>query len=82
MCKRMPEDTWYSYVFRQVCEKSWAVLAISGFAVLYWYAERADRNEERLIELIREDHKFQSDMTQAVQELTQAIRLLDISNKK
>lgn len=85
MCERRPEDTWYSYVFRQVCEKSLAVLAVAGFIMLYWYSQKADENEEkllarsekseqRLIEIIREAHSYQANMTQALQELTFSIQ--------
>lgn len=74
MCRREVNDTWYSYAFRQVCEKSWAVLAIAGFAVLYWYADRAEENEQRLIELIRQSHQYQDAQTRAMTELVFTIK--------
>lgn len=74
MCKREANDTWYSYAFRQVCEKSWAVLAIAGFAVLYWYAGKAEENEKELIELIQQGHRYQEAQTKAMTELVYTIR--------
>lgn len=74
MCKREPNDTWYSYAFRQVCEKSWAVLAIAGFAVLYWYAEKAEQNEQRLISIINQAHQYQDAQTRAMNELINVVK--------
>lgn len=74
MCKREPNDTWYSYAFRQVCEKSWAVLAIAGFAVLYWYAEKAEQNQQRLIQIINQSHQYQDAQTRAMNELVNVVK--------
>lgn len=74
MCKREENDTWYSYTFRQVCEKSWAVLAIAGFAVLYWYAEKAEQNQQRLIQIINQSHQYQDAQTRAMNELVNVVK--------
>lgn len=84
MCRRLPEDTWYSYAFRQVCEKSWAVLAIAGFGVLWWYSEKADavqagiidrsqRNQTLLAQMMQDTVKAQNEQTHAIIILTNKI---------
>lgn len=84
MCQRLATDTWYSYAFRQVCEKSWAVLAVAGFAVLWWYSEKADtvqagiidrsqRNQAVIAQLMQDTLKAQNEQTHAIIILTQKI---------
>lgn len=87
MCQRLPDDTWYSYAFRQVCEKSWAVLAVAGFVTLWWYSEKADavqagiidrsqRNQETISQLLNNTLKEQSEQTRAIIVLTTKIEEL------
>lgn len=87
MCKREAGDTWYSYAFRQVCEKSWAVLAIAGFVVLWWYSgkmdlvqqgiiDRAAMNQEIVAKLMRETLQAQAEQTRAIIVLTNEVEEL------
>lgn len=80
MCKRLPEDTIYSYFFRQVCEKSWAVLAISGFAVLVWYSEKVESTQKGIIERAAANQatiaRLMQDTLEAQHEQTRAIIVL------
>lgn len=81
MCKRLEGEPWWSYAWRQVCENTWAVLSVAGFAVLAWYANKADeqqakmeammeRNETKLLNVINEQHEINRQQVQALQELT------------
>lgn len=74
MCEYRPGEPWYSYCFRQVCEKSQFVLAIAGFGMLWWYADKADIQQSKLIEIINASHKYQEAQTAAMQELTHYIK--------
>lgn len=80
MCKRQVDDTWYSYAFRQVCEKSWAVLAIAGFVVLFWYSEKVDSVQKGIIERAASNQatiaKLMQDTLSAQHEQTRAIIVL------
>lgn len=81
---RLPDDTWYSYLFRQVCEKSWAVLAVAGFVVLWWYSEKAEdvqqgiiertqRTQGLIVQLLQDTIRAQNDQTNAIHALTDRI---------
>lgn len=85
MCEYKQGEPWYSYAWRQICEKTQIVLAVSGFAVLAWYSHKADtfqagilsrasENQKNLIHLIKEAHQYQAAQTQAMQELTNEIK--------
>lgn len=81
MCEYQPGEPWYSYVFRQVCEKSLAVLAVIGFIMLFWYADKADKQQEQFIRVIKEQQEFTHKMTLAVQELTHYIKTSNDSSR-
>lgn len=69
-----PGEPWYAYAFRQVCDKSLAVLAVTGFIMLFWYADKSEKQQDQFIRLIKEQQEFTQKMTAAVQELTHYIK--------
>ena len=69
MCKWEPGEPWWSYAFRQLCEKSMAAFVVVAFGVLFWYADKAEKQQNALIELIHQSNQAQAATAEALHEL-------------
>lgn len=75
MCEPRKEgEPWVAYAFRYSVElvesHAGGVLAVLGFAMLWWYSERADKQQERFVAVIEKNHEFTAKQTAAIQELS------------
>ena len=75
MCApRKDGEPWAAYAFRYSVElveaHAGGVLAVLGLALLLWYSEKADMQQERLVNIIKENQEFMAKQTAAIQELT------------
>ena len=75
MCEPRKEgEPWVAYALRysvELVEKhAGGVLAVLGFAMLWWYSEKVDQQQERLVTIIKEQQEVTAKQTAAIQELT------------
>ena len=75
MCAPRKEgEPWVAYALRYSVElvekRAGGVLAVLGFAMLWWYSEKADQQQNRLVTIIREQQDVTAKQTAAIQELT------------
>lgn len=75
MCAPRKEgEPWVAYALRysvELVEKhAGGVLAVLGFAMLWWYSEKVDQQQERLVTIIKEQQEVTAKQTAAIQELT------------
>lgn len=75
MCAPRKEgEPWVAYAFRYAVEMveshASSVLAVLGLALLLWYADKVDEQQERLVTIIKEQQEVTAKQTAAIQELT------------
>lgn len=58
------------YSVEMVESHAGGVLAVIGFVLLWWYSEKVDQQQERLVAVIEKNHEFTAKQTAAIQELT------------
>lgn len=75
MCApRKDGEPWLAYAFRYAVElvesRAGGVLAVLGFALLLWYSERTDKQQEQFVQIIKDQQDVTAKQTAAIQELT------------
>lgn len=74
MCApRKDSEPWVAYAMRYSVElvenHAGGVLAVLGFAMLWWYSEKVDKQQGQFIQLIKEQQEVTAKQTAAIQEL-------------